>query len=145
MFTPTIVPNPQAVGNAPYYLKWQELDQRQDAPADDFSLENQNLEFTRGYGTTPILIQTPWIFHIAPPWQLSYLDRLIDNGILALSRQREAHAQVGTWAPFFYNDRQPTFIALPRTKVSPITPMSSEKPGSGLRISRVCFGRGRTR
>src|SRR5207253_9700544 len=101
------------VGDVPNYLKLQEADSRKDRPADDLTLEKPFTIFTRGYGTTAILIQTPWIFRAAPPWQLSYLDRLLDNGVLALPMQREAHTAIGSWAPFFYNDRQRTFFVLP--------------------------------
>ena len=62
---------------------------------------------------------------MTPPWHLSYLDRLLFDGLLVFGSEPsigttvEAFARImpiGTWLPFFYNDKAPrsrTFFVLP--------------------------------
>src|SRR5206468_9419371 len=69
---------------------------------------------------TPLLSQTPWLFKISPPWQLSYFDRLFFDAQLApgtpFTAPFDEHGParpVGSWLPFFYNDKKRTFFVLP--------------------------------
>lgn len=119
-FTPAIQPEINAAGERTTYLKWVELgplpQRRGDDPADDFSLENRFL--TRNASSiTRILAQTPGIFQIAPPWHLSYLDKMMLDGLVGLGfGDRDAvYLPTGTWLPFFYNDKKRTFFVLPST------------------------------
>lgn len=123
---PAIRPETASVGNIPAFMKWAELgkhnefgqfEPRQDNE-NDFTLENflfsqlDNLKFT------PILIQTPWFFRMSPPWHPSYFDRLLLDGLLGFGNQfasieRYRWTSVGSWLPFFYNDKKRTFFVLP--------------------------------
>ncbi|MBI1853620.1 MAG: hypothetical protein HYR85_25055 [Planctomycetes bacterium] len=62
-----------------------------------------------------LLVQTPDRFRIVPPWQMSYFDKLWDNGKFFLPNEigGELPSFVGSWLPFFYNDRKHTFFVLP--------------------------------
>lgn len=112
------------------FMKWIELgirDEfrhlvgRHDNPDDDFTLENSFSSLSRGSRYTPILRRTPWFFRMSPPWHLSYLDKLFLDGLLAfglagpsgLKQAAEFPTPMGSWLPFFYNDKKRTFFALP--------------------------------
>ena len=50
---------------------------------------------------TPVLMQTPGIFSMSPPWHLSYFDKLLLDGQLALglaTSRRAAHSPIGNLA-----------------------------------------------
>src|SRR5690606_36904201 len=88
---------------------------REDAPQNDFTLEsvffNQsgNLRFTPVPTQTPVLMQTPWFFKTTPPLHLSYLDKLLLDGQLVPGLDIGRQLPIGTWLPFFYNDKKRTF------------------------------------
>lgn len=124
-FQHAIRPEAASTGSVPSFLRWQELSVRSDRE-DDFSLEGGLPTLAIGHQgsmdramaaepnnqrLTPVLMQTPERFRVSPPWHLSYMDRLIANGILAISS--ELPRVVGTWLPFFYADRKRTFFVLP--------------------------------
>ena len=116
------------------YMKWDELGQpdefgntvyRHDLPQDDFTLQNTFTTAESGLYTT-VLLRTPWFFRMTPPWQLSYLDQLNFGRTGRARRDRppapaaarsvvvsEKPIPLGTWLPFFYNDKQRTFFVVP--------------------------------
>ena len=125
---------------------------RHDLPQNDFTLENIFSNQTDSLHFTPVLMQTPWIFKMTPPWQLSYFDRLLLDGLLARLewppqpksttelRGRAGFeiivvppprppAPIGSWLPFFYNDKKRTFFVLPSLWQPPI-----EGPEGGWRM-----------
>ena len=139
-YTPVLVPEwasvGQYVGQYQYqdhayteYMKWNELGRpdefgnpptgRHDLPQDDFTLDNSFAQ-TGGSRYTTLLDQTPWFFRMTPPWQLSYPDRLLLDGLmvpasvtLASRGKADVRVPLGSWLPFFYNDKKRTFIVLP--------------------------------
>lgn len=116
-FKLAIKPESAAVGHGTGYLKWVERGlnpTRGDAPDNDLSLENGL--FSRNLTSlTTVLVQTPWIFKISPPWHLSYLDRIMLDGLVGLGVDDNDgfYLPTGTWLPFFYNDKKRTFFVLP--------------------------------
>lgn len=114
-FSHAIRPEVAATGYDTVFLKWVELGPnppREDDPQNDFSLESDETAESR---SIPILTETPWFFSIAPPWHLSYFDKLILDGLVKLGRDNNDAfvLPVGSWLPFFYNDKKRTFFALP--------------------------------
>ena len=121
-FRHVIRPETASTGSATSFLKWRELSARIDSPENDLSLESTLASFTNDQQLTPVLMQTPWLFRVSPPWHLSYLDRLMANGILALvskgrrislthdSLTHQLPIPMGTWLPFFYADEKRTFF-----------------------------------
>ena len=106
------------------FMKWMELGTRDefgkliarhDPPQNDFTLENNFSNQANNSRFTPVLMQTPWIFKMTPPWQLSYLDTLFLDGFLALGSElgKELPCPIGSWLPFFYSDKKRTFFVLP--------------------------------
>jgi hypothetical protein len=87
-------------------MKWAEQEERQDGE-NDFALQN-NFGLQQ---LAQILIQTPGLFRMSPPWQMSYLDKLLFNGqsVVGVRQVRS----IGNWLPFFYNDQKRTFFVLP--------------------------------
>jgi len=86
------------------FSKWIERFVRRD---NDFTLENQFATAAfEGFRFTPVLMQTPGLFEMSPPWHLSYFDKLLLDGNLFERR-------IGTWSAFFYNDQKRTFFVLP--------------------------------
>lgn len=120
-FMHAIRPERESSGNDTLFLKWAEVGPqppRQDAPQNDFTLENSFATQSGQQLLTPVLQQTPWLFKMTPPWQLSYLDNLwLDglNGLMALSKRfdKPPLTPTGSWLPFFYNDKKRTFFVLP--------------------------------
>jgi hypothetical protein len=102
-------PEYDSVGNFPASLKWVELGARHD-PQHDFTLQNI-LSASR---FRQVLEQTPGIFKVSPPWHLSYFDRLHFDGQMTLASQSATAIHIllvmGTWLPFFYNDKKRTFF-----------------------------------
>ncbi len=119
-FQQSIRPEQDSTGYVTEYMKWVELGRRNefgqlkprvDAPQQDFTLENRfpTLRYIQ------VLMQTPWIFEMSPPWHLSYMDKLWHNGQFALGKKLsvERAPSLGSWLPFFYKDKQRTFFVLP--------------------------------
>jgi hypothetical protein len=133
-FQPAIMPEWASVGqyqnpdkSYPAFMKWSELGRpdefgqligRHDAPQNDFTLES-TFASDADARYTPVLLQTPWFFRMSPPWQLSYFDRLLLDGLLATAttaegaRPTRSPVPIGGWLPFFYNDKHRTFFVLP--------------------------------
>jgi receptor-binding and translocation channel-forming TcA subunit of Tc toxin/ABC toxin-like protein/neuraminidase-like protein len=120
------------------FLKWVELGElgpRIDSPQNDFTLETYASNQPPTLNLTSVLTQTPGIFKMSPPWHLAYFDKLLLDGLLAFvvappmsvfSRQefvasvttgglsvRNSLTLIGTWLPYFYNDKKRTFFVLP--------------------------------
>lgn len=117
-FKPAIRPKQDSVDYYTTFLKWIE----RAYPQNDFTLENTFSTQSESLRFTPVLMHTPGIFKITPPWQLSYLDKLLLDGKMAIALQSNAKymsyvsqrfAPLGTWLPFFYNDKNRTFFVLP--------------------------------
>jgi hypothetical protein len=100
-----IRPEKASTGNEPGFLKWEELSPREHGE-NDFALEN----YSASQHLTLVLIQTPSLFKVSPPWHLSYLDRLYYDGTQIFERHI---IPIGSWLPFFYNDQKRTFFVLP--------------------------------
>jgi hypothetical protein len=113
-----IRPEWEAVGQdtSKYYTsfaKWVELGgptefgqstSRYDLPQNDFTIENVFAWSSDVPRYVPVLTQTPWLFSMSPAWHLSYFDKLMLEG---------ETTPVGTWLPFFYNDKKRAFFVLP--------------------------------
>jgi len=115
-FQHAIRPEQDSTGAYTGYHKWGELEARNDSPDNDFALESRLLNLASGNSATQVLIQTPGLFQISPPWHLSYLDTLLDDGLLApgLGQGKDRSVvPMGSWLPFFYNDKKRTFFVLP--------------------------------
>ena len=117
-FAHAIRPERASTGEDTKFLKWVELGPypaRLDNPQNDFTLENGFATQSHSLSLTPVLMQTPWIFRMTPPWHLSYLDKLLVDGLAGLGRDHNDgfYAPVGSWLPFFYNDKKRTFFVLP--------------------------------
>ena len=114
-FEPVLKPEKESVGDQTTYLKWVEFSSspsRDDAPQNDFALTNPATGSNAA--ALQVLMQTPGIFKMSPPWHLSYFDKLWLNGLLGIGRHSWENPQyVGIWLPFFYNDRRRTFFVLP--------------------------------
>ncbi|MBC7900712.1 MAG: hypothetical protein H7070_11745, partial [Saprospiraceae bacterium] len=117
-FTHIIRPEQDSTGVPTVFLKWNEISARTDSPPEnDLTLvstfSNQSNALTR------LLSETPWRFKISPPWHLSYMDRLFVNGLSVFGSQSallERSIPLGSWLPFFYNDKKRTFFVLPVIK-----------------------------
>ncbi len=117
-FRHAIRPEEDSTGYDTAFLKWVELGPylpRLDSPQNDFTLENVFSTQSDNLRFTPVLLQTPWIFKMTPPWHLSYLDKLWLDGLvgLGLDDNDAFYVPTGTWLPFFYNDKKRTFFVLP--------------------------------
>jgi hypothetical protein len=115
-FTPAIQPEAASSGDSPVYMKWAELGPyppRVDAPQEDFTLESKLA--TTGSVPVTLLNFTPWLFKMTPPWHFSYFDKLLADGFAGLGvvDNDSFYAPVGTWLPFFYNDKKRTFFVIP--------------------------------
>lgn len=113
-FTHAVRPETESVGNLTAFLKWVELRSRTDVPpADDFTLQNFSITGS-GAALTPLLLQTPGIFKDTPPWHMSYMDKFLLDGQEFLSQFIDRRTlPIGSWLPFFYNDKKRTFFVLP--------------------------------
>jgi hypothetical protein len=123
---PTSRPDYVATGYYPSFAKWTELgkadefgryEPRYDAPKNDFTLVNLDPYVSSYLRITSVLVQTPGFFNITPPWHPSYLDRfLIDLPVEmrgSFPQSDRYPLLVGSWLPFFYNDKKHTFFVLP--------------------------------
>lgn len=113
-FVPLVRAEEKATGPFTSFLKWAELLplERGDKPENDFALQIKGLANEQ---TTQLLIQTPGLFKMTPPWHLSYFDKLIVNGLSLLQTVLRDRLPVpyGSWMPYFFNDKKRTFFVLP--------------------------------
>lgn len=121
-FRHIVRPELDSTGNVTTFLKWVELSTRNDSPQNDFTLETIFSTLSNNSSFTPVLMQTPWIFKMSPPWHLSYLDKLLLDGRQALSsigiggQQASVNERlfaIGSWLPYFYADKKRSFFVLP--------------------------------
>lgn len=132
-FVPAVRPESASTGTLTSFMKWAELganpgEWRLDQPENDFTLENLFFNQSDYFRFTPLLMQTPWFFKMSPPWHLSYMDKLFLDGLLAsgftsvatIERAAKFPTPVGSWLPFFYNDKKRTFFVLPALWQAPI-------------------------
>jgi hypothetical protein len=119
-YKPADRPTWNATGDFTTFHKWAELRARHDTD-DDFTLATQ-LPIVNSTSTTPVLMRTPGLFRMTPPWQLSYFDKLMIDGqswAIGTSPAGAGPADTrrpgpfGSWLPFFYNDKNRTFFVLP--------------------------------
>lgn len=132
-FEHAIRPERASTGEDTSFLKWEELGERADQD-DDFTFEST---FAGGAAPAliPVLGQTPGIFKMVPPWQLSYLDRFwlqpvsLDHGSTGespyrarsraiVTKDRGKSKPAGTWLPFFYSDKGRSFFVLPSLEMA---------------------------
>lgn len=111
-FRHAIRPEPDSTGRDAAFMKWEEVEDRTGGNDLTFAALSPLVESMR---LTRVLGETPGVFRIAPPWHLSYFDRLLDDGVRAfgVDRSRRTPVPVGSWLPFFYADRRRTFFVLP--------------------------------
>jgi len=114
-------PEEDSTGLRPTNLGWVELDQgsRLDQPHEDFTLQNYYYDLPDSLRSTTVLMQTPGIFNMTPPWHLTYMDKLRFNGKLAFSQDpyiSHLPNSLGCWSSFFYSDKKRTFFVLPSLK-----------------------------
>lgn len=115
-FEQAVRPELKSAGGLTASSKWVELAPRWDAPEEDFTLQSTASLAAESQRFVPVLMQTPGIFKMTPPWHLSYLDKLGLDGQLALSAFVGGDQPIltaGSWLPFFYNDPRRTFFVLP--------------------------------
>lgn len=127
IFDPVIRPESSATGEYTAFMKWEELDKQnvpdpdflpttEDVPPfllNDFTLENA-FSGLEGLRFIPVLWSTPGIYKMTPPWQLSYLDKFsLDWAVMLSILIEPPTVPIGSWLPFFYNDKKRTFFVLP--------------------------------
>lgn len=113
-FQHAVRPEVASTGPETNFAKYQELTAREGASENDLTLENAFSFFGATFPPTEVLEQTPWRFQVAPPWHLSYFDRILHNGWLAdLPLDSRDVLPIGHWLPFFYRDKRRTFFVLP--------------------------------
>jgi hypothetical protein len=114
LFIPALRPEFASTGQFTTFMKWAELPQfeRDDDPENDFTLAIVGA--TNKFSDVRVLDQTPNSFKMSPPWHLSYFDKLLQQGSVFLAQfldQRQI--PMGSWLPWFYNDKKRTFFVLP--------------------------------
>lgn len=120
-FIPATRPEESATGLKPSFQRWVELGPVPARPnsENDFSLETSGSDWTL---LQQVLMQTPGLFKMTPPWHLSYFDKLLLDGVVGrggdspvghFSINFDPCVQLGSWLPFFYNDQNRTFFVLP--------------------------------
>jgi hypothetical protein len=124
-FKHAIQPESDATGEDTSFMKWVELSKHNNSSQNDFTLENcfsqLFTKFSHYFKFTPILMQTPGIFKMSPPWHPSYFDKmwldglefLNSRGIIDIQLTSIFPSYIGSWLPFFYNDKKRTFFVLP--------------------------------
>jgi hypothetical protein len=114
VIAPFVRPEADSTGLLPSFMRWVELGNRPDKPHNDFSLQSLLNMTSTFVPSAEILHETPGIFRMSPPWHMSYFDRLqLDGQQLIGQLAHRLPVPMGTWLPFFYNDRRRTFFALP--------------------------------
>jgi hypothetical protein len=118
-FAPTLLPEWESTGHILTFHKWVELEARHDNPQNDFTLANYFAAQSDSQQLTEVLRQTPWLFKMTSPWHLSYMDKLLLDGLAAVGSGGRTTAfldrltPLGSWLPYFYNDKKRTFFVLP--------------------------------
>ncbi len=110
--THVLRPESDSVGDNTVFLKWVELGKANDTKEVDINQENDFALQVFG----PVLMWTPKIFKMSPPWHLSYFDKFCLDGLsqsIPFSLSIAIAVPMGTWLPFFYNDNKRTFIVMP--------------------------------
>ena len=102
-FKPTAFPRESSVGSDTAFLKWVELPSHDVTPNDFGLMTRVSANYIR---EDVVLRKTPDIFRMSPAWHFSAMDKacLVANS---------GYNQVGTFLPFFYNDKKRTFFVLP--------------------------------
>lgn len=117
-FRPALQPEEPSTGVTTSFQRWVELGPtpaRRDKE-NDFSLESYG---SARAGLTQVLIETPWLFKMTPPWHLSYFDKLWLDGLAGDTPTPNAffetrnYVPLGSGLPFFYDDKKRTFFVLP--------------------------------
>lgn len=102
-FRPAVYPRETSVGGDTAFLKWVELPSHNVSP-NDFGLKAR---VSPNYiPENVVLRETPDIFRMSPAWHYSARDR-------ACLVADSSYNQVGTFLPFFYNDKKRTFFVQP--------------------------------
>jgi hypothetical protein len=145
-FSYAIRPEAASAGEITTFMKWNELAVRPpepEGPADDFALQIFGSNGIAGYyrsaiRPTPLLVQTPGLYQMSPPWHLSYLDQLLLDGqantsvtgfpgntgfLTGFLTAAPSSTPMGSGLPFFYNDKKRTFFVLPCLQSDRATPM----------------------
>lgn len=139
-FYPVVRPEVDSTGDDPTYMKWAELIDRADYQENDFTLIDTLAYYQQNSSyLLPILMQTPDLFKISPPWHLSYLDKLLMDGQMAsaptsFKTQAQRQLMLGSWLPYFYADKQRTFFVLPA-----LARLQSRKTVSALNESDIQY------
>lgn len=98
-------------------MRWVEDSSRKDG--NDFTLIDRVPSVSansRASVPSRILDKTPWLFRMTPAWHASWIDRLWlhpSQGTLVGRFNGRAYTPIGSWLPFFYNDKNRTFFVLP--------------------------------
>jgi hypothetical protein len=137
-FRPSIQPEEASALPLTQFMKWIErgpYPPRGDAPEEDFSLETATFTPGKRGSLVPLLEFTPWLYHMTPPWHLSYFDKLIVDGYegLGVTNNDGFYAPLGSWLPFFYNDKKRTFFVLPTLAGQGRRPEGAIAAGPGIR------------
>jgi Tc toxin complex TcA C-terminal TcB-binding domain/Neuraminidase-like domain/Salmonella virulence plasmid 28.1kDa A protein len=161
-FSYALRPETESAGDVTTFMKWNELTNRflgpQGVVEDDFTLQafagngivgNRPGAIRLG-SLTPLLMQTPGLYQMSPPWHLSYLDQLVlDGQANTLSGDlvdftefvAPSSTPMGSWLPFFYNDKKRTFFVLPclpgRRLDTPVRALAGSGAGRNNRIDTV--------
>lgn len=126
-FNHLLKPDQSTVRNLDYV----ENSTRTDTPQNDFSLKPKN----NAYQLQPLLSvlnKTPNLFQTYFPWNLSYMDKLINVLEKIYPAIYDNSNIVGSWLPFSYADRRKTFIAFPMLEFNRTTTSTiSNAPNTG--------------
>lgn len=112
-FLPALRPEIPAAGEPTDFMKWAELASRSDND-NDFTLLTR---LVGGTFSNEVFKETPGLFKMATAWHLSYFDKLFTKGSVAYEFGHSI-GTMGTWLPWFYNDKPRTFFVLPATPQS---------------------------
>ena len=137
-FVHIVRPETDSAGQVTEFLKYVELTSRDDAPENDFTLQTF---FSGGGGSalTRLLFQTPWRFRQSPPWHMSYMDKFLLDAETLVSFLRD-RLPMGSWLPFFYNDKKRTFFVPPcipgprRSRGDEALGLAGAVPAAGVRL-----------
>jgi DNA-binding transcriptional MerR regulator len=133
-FTHAIQPIQESVGsNKTIFMKWLELQPEHrgsklqpthsHTKRNDFTIKN-NFSSHKLFRFASILRETPGLFKMSPPWQLSHFDKLLLDGqelieepVVMVSMDsldtKQKKTLINSWLPFFFNDEKRTFFVLP--------------------------------
>jgi len=120
-FMHVLRPKTDSVGDNTAFLKWVELGKANDLGEVESRKDGENDFALQHFG--PVLMWTPGVFKMTPPWHLSYLDKFwLDTEPIG---DKKNTVPMGYGLPFFYNDNKRTFFVLP--SIPPIQ-------GRGVRV-----------